>query len=153
MLDTPRDLFHPVLSMFVQGGSDIADGSAGEYENPLFLHDLWFTLNGLKDDLLPLLLNLKDSARTQTHIVPHMLRDNNPSESIQRCFHDMPPIWQFSIPNGNCLWEEQKRKAKRLGSGEAQSEKLKAESEKREADSSKVEASRWGSDACHIIYL
>jgi hypothetical protein len=52
--------------MFVQGGSDIADGSACEHENPLFLHDLGLTVNGLKDDFFSLLLNLKDGSCLQT---------------------------------------------------------------------------------------
>jgi hypothetical protein len=126
----------------VQGGSDIADGSAGEYENPLFLHDLWFTLNGLKDDFLPLLLNLKDSARIQTHIVSHMLRDNNPSESIQRCFHISPPTWQFAYQMAIVYGESQinlttvfhaLRVQGYRGSRKARKEKLKAETEQTES--------------------
>jgi hypothetical protein len=70
------------LSMFVQGSSNITDRGAGEHENPLFLHDLGFTLNGLKDDLFSLLLNLEDCSCLQTRIVSHVLGNNDSSKPV-----------------------------------------------------------------------
>ena len=68
--------------MFVQGRSHIAHRSSGEHENSLFLRDPGLTVNGLKDDFFSLLLNLKDGACLQTHIVTHILGNNDPSEPV-----------------------------------------------------------------------
>jgi hypothetical protein len=90
--------------MFVQGGSDVTGGCAGEYENSLFLRDPGFTLNGLENDFSPRLLNMKDRACLKAYVIPYILGNNNPSEPVYGCFHDVPPIWQNNIPNGNCPW-------------------------------------------------